>query len=839
MMIAKAAATGRKRIHLNANQEKVIRDKYLRDTPSPEEWLSGVAHNIALSEMLFSQDAEKWGVFAGVRKTEHQPQQHESVFTGKMLLLHDGLHDSIERESNFAKMTANLEMAYQHSPEAKQLVDFWTEHFYNLMAAFDFLPNSPTLMNAGRELQQLSACYVLPVPDSIEGISQALHAQSLIQKSGGGTGFSFGRLRPKGDIVKKTKGVASGALSFMQIFDKMTDVVKQGGTRRGANMGILPYWHPEIKDFITMKSSAGCMENFNISVALDGKFMTAVQENGDYELINPHTGKPAGKQNAREIFDLLADSAWKTGDPGIIFLDRINNTGSNPTPGLGHIESTNPCGEQPLLPWEPCNLGSINLSHFVKGDIGKAKLDYEGLERAVAIAIRFLDNVIEINNYPLPEIERMAKGNRRIGLGIMGWAETLVRLGIPYDSEDAIKEAGELMGFINQKAMHASEQLAKERGVFPNWPDSVFNTVSPHFSGQAKTPRNCARTTIAPTGTIAIAAGLQGSGIEPFFAIAYTRYNASALDALKNGQQPNQKDIFFEVNPLFKELAAEYNYFGLKETELWQKIDKNHKSVRGIPEIPERIQELFPAAHDITIDAHLKMQGAFQGMVDNAVSKTINMPAEATVADVKRAYMLSYDLGCKGVTIYRDGCKSQQVLNLGNAQPAEKKDRARDKKPFGITSEYYQINTGYGPLHIHINYDDKGPYQVFTNIPPLGTEISGLTSLIGILLSKYLDAGGDPISVLKHLNSVKGDRPIGFGENHINSIPHAIAVALRNHLKKSGLLEQGGEQEAQEKLELWEASRTLYCPKCYSSNVSYQSGCSGPTCHDCGYSECS
>jgi len=839
MMIAKAAATGRRRIHLNANQEKVIRDKYLRDTPTPEEWLAGVAHNIALSEMLFSQDAEKWGVFAGVRKAEYPPQQHEGVFTGRMLLLHEGLHDTIERESNFAKMTANLEMAYQHSPEAKQLVDFWAEHFYNQMASFDFLPNSPTLMNAGRELQQLSACYVLPVPDSIEGISQALHAQSLIQKSGGGTGFSFGRLRPKGDIVKKTKGVASGALSFMQIFDKMTDVVKQGGTRRGANMGILPYWHPEIKDFITMKSSSSCMENFNISVALDGKFMAAVQENADYDLVNPHTGKPVGKQNAREIFDMLADSAWKTGDPGVIFLDRINNTGSNPTPGLGHIESTNPCGEQPLLPWEPCNLGSINLSHFVKGDIGKAKLDYEGLERAVGIAIRFLDNVIEINNYPLPEIERMAKGNRRIGLGIMGWAETLVRLGIPYDSEEAIKEAGDLMGFISQKAMHSSEQLAKERGVFPNWTDSVFNAASPHFAGQAHTPRNCARTTIAPTGTIAIAAGLQGSGIEPFFAIAYTRYNANALDAMKNGQTPNPKDIFFEVNPLFKELATEYNHFGLKETDLWQKIDRNHKSVRGIPEIPERIQELFPAAHDISIDAHIKMQAAFQDQVDNAVSKTINMAADATVADVKRAYMLSYELGCKGVTIYRDGCKSQQVLNLGPAQQPEKKDRARDRKPFGITSEYYQINTGYGPLHIHINYDEKGPYQVFTNIPPLGTEISGLTSLIGILLSKYLDAGGDPESVLKHLNSVKGDRPIGFGENHINSIPHAIAVALRNHLKKSGLMEQGAGQEAQDKLELWEASRTLYCPKCYSSNVSYQSGCSGPTCHDCGYSECS
>jgi len=835
-MTTTASAETRK-IHLSSNQEKVIRDKYIRDTATTEEWLGGVARNIALAELVFHPDAEKWGVFTGVHHTMHGPHQN-GVTTGRMILFHEGLYESEKRDANFVKFMRNLEDACKHFADARELVSRWQADFYKMMSSFDFLPNSPTLMNAGRELQQLSACYVLPVPDSIEGISKALHAQSLIQKSGGGTGFSFGNLRPKGDIVKKTKGVASGALSFMQLFDKMTDVVKQGGTRRGANMGVLPVRHPEIKEFITMKSAApGTMENFNVSVAVDEEFMTAVANDQEYELVNPHSGAPAGKLNAREVFNMLVENAWKSGDPGVIFIDRMNSSSSNPTPQLGTIESTNPCGEQPLLPWEPCNLGSLNLAHFIKGETGRAVVDYDSLGRTIDKCVRFLDNVIEINNYPLPEIEKMAKGNRRIGLGIMGWAETMVRLDVPYDSQDALRHAEELMSFISDRALAASESLARERGVFPNWKNSIYDQSGPNFRGHARTPRNCARTTIAPTGTIAMAAGLQGGGIEPFFAIAYTRYNAAALDALKAGQTPQAKDVYFEVNPLFKEIAKEYRYFGLKEETLWSKIDKNHKSIRGIAEIPERIQKLFPTAHDISIEYHIRMQAAFQKYIDNAVSKTINMAGTATVEDVKKAYLLSYELGCKGVTIYRDGCKSQQVLNLSSAED-KAKDKKKTRKPFGVASEYYQINTGYGPLHIHINYDDQGPYQVFTNIPPLGTEISGLTSLMGILLSKYLEAGGDPESVLKHLNSIKGDRPIGFGENHVNSIPHALSIALRNHLRR-GVAAAETAEGVEPRLDLWEATRTLYCPKCYSSNVSYQSGCSGPTCHDCGYSECS
>ncbi|MEK7743904.1 MAG: adenosylcobalamin-dependent ribonucleoside-diphosphate reductase, partial [Elusimicrobiota bacterium] len=500
--------------------------------------------------------------------------------------------------------------------------------------------------------------------------------------------------------------VASGALSFMQLFDKLTDVVKQGGTRRGANMGILHYSHPEILDFISMKASSAVMENFNVSVAIDARFMKAVSEDGEIGLVNPRSGETAGKVRARAIWDKMIENAWKSGDPGFVVLDRINNSGSNPTPALGQIESTNPCGEQPLLPWEPCNLGSINLSNFVEGPLTEGTFDFKRLEAAVQTCVRFLDDVIEVNNYPLPEIEKMAKGNRRIGLGVMGWAETLVKLGIPFDSPQALEFAEKLMRSVNAAARECSEKLGSERGAFPNWKDSVYDANGPHFRGEARLLRNCARTTIAPTGTIAIAAGLQGGGIEPFFAVAYTRYNARALDALKQGKAPESKDVFWEVNPLFKEVAEEHRYFGLTKADLWKKINDNHKSVRGIPEIPARIQRLFPTSHDVPVEHHVRIQAAFQKNTDNGVSKTINLPNSATQEDVRQAYQLSYDLGCKGVTIYRDGSKSQQVLNISSASPAAspaKKGRRDPTETFGVKSEYYLIKTGYGPLHIHIN----------------------------------------------------------------------------------------------------------------------------------------
>ncbi|MEK7721167.1 MAG: hypothetical protein AAB359_02125, partial [Elusimicrobiota bacterium] len=478
---------------------------------------------------------------------------------------------------------------------------------------------------------------------------------------------------------------------------------------------------------------------------------------------------------------------------------------------------------------------------FVTGELTRGKIDWDRLTGIIRKAVRFLDNVIEINNYPLPEIEKITKGNRKIGLGVMGWAETMVKLGLAYDSPAGLKKAEEVMKFINEHALEASEELAKERGVFPNWKESIYDAEGKHFRGSPARPRNASRTTIAPTGTIAIAAGLQGSGIEPFFAIAYTRYNATALDAVKNNKDPEAKDTFYEVNTLFKRVASEHKYFGLDEKTLWKKIEANHKAVRGISEIPGQIQELFPTAHDVSIENHVRIQAAFQKHTDNAVSKTINMPASARVEDVKNCYLLAHKLGCKGLTVYRDGCKAQQVLNItpGTQPRTSTREKKTTHQSFGVSSEYFQLKTGYGPLHVHINYNEHGPYQVFTNMPPLGTEISGLTSLIGILLSKYLEEGGDPVKIIKHLNSVKGDRPMGLGDNRINSVAHAIAVALRSHLKRTGIIATDQEINGQEKLELWEASRTQYCPKCYSSNVSYESGCSGPTCHDCGYSECS
>ena len=841
--LSKEAAKKTLKPVVNENQLKVIKDKYLRDTPTVEEWLEGVAHNIALAEVLLHPNAEKWGVFEGVRRTVRSSAAPtpDSKPTS-MTLFHEGLTESGDRDKNFLAMLANVEKTVQKNPEAARLVSTWENRFYSLMASWDFLPNSPTLMNAGRELQQLSACYVLPVPDSMEGITKAVTAQSLIQKSGGGTGFAFSRLRPKGDKVKKTQGVASGAISFMQIFDKMTDVVKQGGTRRGANMGILHYTHPEIKEFIAMKQQAGVMENFNVSVGIDATFIDAVKNDKEYDLKNPTTGALCGKVKAREIFDSMVDFAWKTGDPGYVVLDRINNSGSNPTPALGQIESTNPCGEQPLLPWEPCNLGSLNLGNFVEGPVGEGTTNFEKLEAAIHASIRFLDDVIEINNYPLPEIEAMAKGNRRIGLGVMGFAEMLVKMGIPFDSPASLEFAEKLMRFINEKSLEASEQLAAERGAFPNWKDSIYDPAGPHFRGTASMPRNCARTTIAPTGTIAITAGLQGGGIEPFFAIAYTRYNAKALDALKHNKAPDQKDVFVEVNPLFKQMAEENDFWGLSKADLWKKVSDNHKSVRGIAEVPPKVQRLFPTAHDVSVDFHIQIQAAFQKHTDNGVSKTINLPNSATPDDIRKAYLMAYELGCKGLTVYRDGSKSQQVLNISAAAPAAAPAAKKRREPsdaYGVKSEYYQIKTGYGPLHVHINYDERGPYQVFTNIPPLGTEIAGLTTVMGILLSKYLAEGGDPIKILKHLNSVKGDKTLGFGEKRIDSIPHAVSVALREHLKRTGWIEE--EKPGQKKAvdALLEFTRLSHCPKCYSANVAYESGCSEPSCKDCGYSKCS
>jgi ribonucleoside-diphosphate reductase alpha chain len=530
-----------------------------------------------------------------------------------------------------AKSLAEVEKQYGKSDAE---ISRYEDEFYGMMTRLEFLPNSPTIMNAGTMFRQLSACFVLPVKDSIEGIFDTLKAAAIIHKTGGGTGFSFSRLRPRGDVVRTTGGIASGAISFAKIYDVATEVMKQGGRRRGANMGILRVDHPEIMDFIVAKEKEGVLRNFNISVAITDKFMEAVEKDGDFELINPRNGEVVKTLKARAIWNLIIMMAWKNGEPGVVFLDTINR--HNPTPHIGQMEATNPCGEQPLLPYESCNLGSIDVSKFVTAD---GKMDWDRLRKTVRLAVRFLDNVVDANVYTLPEIEKMTKGNRKIGLGVMGFADMLIKMGIKYDTEEGLQTAEKLMKFINDEGKKMSVELGEEKGSFPNFKGSIWEK-------QFKTLRNATVTTVAPTGTISIIAGCS-QGIEPLFAIAYVREVAESLGR-----------SLVEVNSLFENIALKE---GFHSEELIKKISKK-TSIQDVEEIPEHIRKLFVTAHDISAEWHVRMQAAFQKHTDNAVSKTINFPNWATPNDIEKAYLLAYRLGCKGITVYRHGSREVQVL---------------------------------------------------------------------------------------------------------------------------------------------------------------------------------
>jgi len=701
-----------------------------------------------------------------------------------------------------AHAIAAAELIYNSKANVKTI----EEEFYRLMSGLEFLPNSPTLMNAGRELGQLSACFVLPVDDSMESIFDAVKYTALIHKSGGGTGFSFSRLRPENDMVGSTGGVASGPVSFMRAFDTVTDVTKQGGSRRGANMGILDIDHPDILKFITAKEDMKALTNFNISVALTSDFMEAVKAGADYELINPRTKEVAGKLNAKEVFDKIVDMAWKTGDPGIVFIDRINE--SNPTPHLGKIESTNPCGEQPLLPYESCNLASINLSRMVRNTKGKAEIDYTKLAQTVKMAVMFLDNVIDVNRFPLKQIEEMTKKTRKIGLGIMGFADMLVMLGVPYSSEEALKIAADVMKSINEEALQASVELGKERGVFPAFKGSIYDIPD------GPRVRNATRTTIAPTGTLSMIAGCS-SGIEPLFALSYTK---TVLDGTP----------FVEVNPYFEEAARKGGFYS---EELMKKLAEG-AHLGDIKGVPDKIKRVFVTAHEITPEWHVKMQAAFQRSTDNAVSKTINFPHEATREDVSRAYMLAYEEGLKGITIYRDRSRDSQVLTTGKKEKAADESASTRltprKRPTETKGTITRVNTGCGSIYITVAYDDRGIFEVFATLGKSGACAIAQLEAICRLITVALRSGVDVAQVVKQLRGIRCPSISWEGGKSILSCADAIASVLEKHIINS---------DDKPKLEDYGLAKNMagQCPEC-SNMLVYQEGCYH--CPACGYTKC-
>lgn len=770
-------------------------------------------------------------------------------------------------------------------------VEELARQFYELMTTGKFEPNSPTLMNAGRPLGQLSACFVLPVVDSLSngknGIYDTLKSMALVHQSGGGTGFGFSRLRPTGDTVRSTMGVASGPVSFMKLYDASTEVVKQGGTRRGANMGILRVDHPDIRAFITCKEDTSQITNFNISVAITDVFMEAVKDGGQYDLISPRDGSVMGQENAREIFDMIVEGAWSTGEPGVFFIDRANEY--NPVPRLGSYEATNPCGEQPLLPYDVCNLGSVNLGKFVKTDsprdgLPEERIDWEALRQVVHLSTHFLDNVIDANHYPLPEIHDLAQRIRRIGLGVMGWADMLVRLGVPYNSAEGVELGRTVMKFVNDESRNASEVLAKTRGVFPEWPDSIWGpdeTSATRADGSRVRPmrrlRNCNLTTVAPTGTISIFAGCSG-GIEPLFAVAFMRNQAGAL-------MP-------DVNPDFIALAKEQGWFS---EDLMERI-----AAEGhihFDEVPEEVQRVFVTSHDIQPEWHVRMQAAFQDHVDSAISKTTNFANEANREDVREIYELAYELGAKGVTVYRDGSRPMQVLSTGKTQDAatvspeaaaetaaleqdladareelhvlrgqleemrlgqEEQDelarasRHKRQRPAMLRGRTMKMNSPLGDLYVTINEDETGrPFEMFCTLGKAGGAAMADSEAIGRLISLSLRSGIPITAVRDQLRGISCDRAVGLGPNKVLSAPDAIAQAIERYLEeKEGVQEEllphlapaptGATKPAPApEVSLGFGGGEAYlgsCPQCGASQLAYEEGC--VKCYVCGFSEC-
>ena len=773
-------------------------------------------------------------------------------------------------EELFARVAINISLADRKYDE-KADIKKTAKEFYEIMINTDFSPNSPTLMNAGRELQQLSACFVLPIDDDMNSIMQTLFDTVMVHKSGGGTGFSFSRLRPNGSRISSTNGTSPGPISFIRMYNNTTEEIKQGGTRRGANMGILRVDHPDIITFIYAKQDNKAVTNFNLSVAITDKFMQAVHKNQYYHLINPHTkthytleqltsiqhqvhkDAPALKissdnkkvfdshtdeeigvvrdghilLNARKVFDLIIRMAWKNGEPGTVFIDKINEY--NPTPDLGEIESTNPCGEQPLLPYESCNLGSINLANFVKNK----DVDYDGLKNVIHTTVHFLDNVIDMNKYPLKQIEGMTLANRKIGLGVMGFADMLIELGIPYNSDKGIKTGEKIMKFIDEESKRASVELAKTRGVFPNYKDSIYDKNSKNFKDKELLLRHAATTTIAPTGSISIIAGAS-SGIEPLFAIAFKRKHI-----LHKG------DELLEINPLFEKKAKEMGFYS---KELMNEVCEKG-TIHSIEKIPKEIRKTFVTSHDISPEYHIKMQAAFQKYTDNAVSKTVNFPNKATEEEIRQVYELAYELQCKGVTVYRDGSREEQVLNImkekkAEEEPVKKAVVTKKKRPTLVMGATRKIITGCGNLYVTINQDEQGNiFEVFNQIGKAGGCADSQAEAIGRLISLALRSGIHPEEVIKELRGISCHRPFGFGPNRILSCSDAVGKAIEMYIKESGLIiaPPPAQSELSSYTETPQAGEEIRltgaCPICGGPLI-HKEGCI-MCAANCGYSECS
>jgi len=711
--------------------------------------------------------------------------------------------------------------------------------YYDIMDKKYFLPNSPTLMNAGNDLQQLSACFVLPIEDSMESIFSAVKNAALIHKSGGGTGFSFSKLREKNARVRSTSGVSSGPITFMKVFNSATDAVKQGGTRRGANMAILNVDHPDILDFIKAKQDNAELNNFNISVGLTEQFMNAVQHDDEYELISPHTKKVVKKLKARDVFNLIVDMAHKNGEPGIVFIDRLDRF--NPTPEVGRIEATNPCGEQPLLPNEACNLGSINLSLMIKD----SEVNWDLLKQTVYDSTDFLDDVIDRSEFPLPEIAKMAKANRKIGLGVMGWADMLVQLGIPYNSEKAINLAKEVMEFIDYHSKLESIRLAKERGSFPNFKRSIYSNGK-LIRSKTKLDwdklkqeiaengiRNATTTTIAPTGTISMIADAS-SGIEPIFSLAYVK---NVMDG--------EKLVY--VNKYFEKVAKEQGFYSKK---LMEEISEKG-SLQDVKKVPEQVRNVFVTAHDISPEWHIRMQSAFQGYVDNAVSKTINFSYDAKKEDIKTTYELAYQLGCKGVTVYRDGSRDEQVISIGKRMREQEKSRiAPRRRPATTVGVTKRIDTGCGHLYVTINTDETGICEVFTQMGKVGGCASAQLEAIARLISLSLRSNIKTESIIRQLRGIRCPSPMWSKGKMILSCADGIASALEEFLAKDGnglkrerKTEKGKGKRIVGLTDSTDSSNSTIstglgaiCPECGAA-LEFKEGCK--TCPICGWSKCS